>query len=100
MKSWQVLVPGVTLILIGAVAGAAQTITPLDFSETNVEAVVKVLDGCALNNRYWIFAAGLTNVRVVLAVDDTQRGTFKVYVSPLNLAFPPIQDTSALRSCP
>jgi hypothetical protein len=70
------------------------------FSETNIEAVVKVLNGCGVNNRYWVFAAGLTNVRVVLSVTDTQLGTSKVYVNPLNTAFPPIQDTSALASCP
>ena len=62
------------------------------FNEANVEAVI--------NNRYWVFAGGLTNVRVLLAVVDTQRGTFKVYLSVLNRSFVPIQDTAAFNSCP
>jgi hypothetical protein len=70
------------------------------FDVNNIEAVVKVLNGCGFNNRYWVFAAGLTNVRVVLAVTDTQLGTSRVYVNPLNAPFLPIQDTSALASCP
>ena len=34
------------------------------FTATSVELDVKVLNGCAVNNRYWFFAAGLTNVQV------------------------------------
>ncbi len=70
------------------------------FTDTNIEAVVKVLNACGLTNSYWVFAAGLTNVRVALAVTDTQLLTSKVYVNPLNTAFPPIQDTTGLPSCP
>jgi hypothetical protein len=70
------------------------------FTSTNVEVVVKVLNGCGLNNRYWVFAAGLTNVEVVLKVTDTQTGTQKTYTNPLNQAFPPLQDTNALATCP
>ncbi|MBV8199731.1 MAG: beta-propeller fold lactonase family protein, partial [Acidobacteria bacterium] len=36
------------------------------FSSTNVEVVVKLVDGCALGNHYWVFAGGLTNVHVIL----------------------------------
>src|ERR1043165_10140306 len=34
------------------------------FSSTNVEVVIKVLDACGLNQRYWVFAGGLTDVNV------------------------------------
>lgn len=70
------------------------------FASTNVEVVVKVLNGCGLNSHYWIFAAGLTNVEVVLSVTDTQTGSQRTYVNPLNQAFPPLQDTSGLATCP
>lgn len=70
------------------------------FDSTNIEVVVKVLNGCTSNDRYWVFASGLTNVRVTLAVTDTLLGNTKVYINPLNTAFPPIQDTSAFASCP
>jgi len=70
------------------------------FNEANIEAVVKVLDGCGVNSRYWFFAGGLTNVRVVLAVTDTQTQTTRVYMNPINTAFQPIQDTGAFNTCP
>jgi hypothetical protein len=70
------------------------------FDATNVEAVVKVLDGCALNNHYWIFAGGLTNVNVVMTVTDLQANITKTYTNPANTEFQPIQDTSAFATCP
>jgi hypothetical protein len=70
------------------------------FSAGNVEAVVKVLDGCALDNSYWVFAGGLTNVQVTITVTDTQTGLAKTYTNPQGNAFQPIQDTSALAVCP
>jgi hypothetical protein len=65
------------------------------FNSANVEAVVKVLDGCGVNNHFWVFAAGLTNVEVVLTVTDQTAQTVKTYTNPLNQQFAPIQDTSA-----
>ena len=41
------------------------------FSGSNVEAIVKVLNSCTFNSRFWVFAAGLTDVNVVLTVRDT-----------------------------
>jgi hypothetical protein len=70
------------------------------FADTNVEAIVKVLDGCALNNRFWVFAAGLTDVRVEIRVVDTTTGIEKTYVNQQGKAFAPIQDTSAFATCP
>jgi hypothetical protein len=66
------------------------------FSSTNVEAVVKVLNACGLNNRFWVFAGGLTNVQVNLTVTDTVTGNVKNYVNPQGTPFQPIQDTAAL----
>jgi hypothetical protein len=70
------------------------------FSNTNVEMVVKVLDGCALNSRYWVFAGGLTNTRVRLTVTDMRTGVSKQYNNPQGTAFQPIQDTGAFATCP
>jgi hypothetical protein len=90
----------------GGQAGAAETV-PLTtdtgylwfFDSTNVEAVIKVLDGCALNQHFWVFAGGLTNVRTAITVTDTQTGIAKTYDNPLNTPFQPLQDTSAF-ACP
>jgi hypothetical protein len=74
------------------------------FAATNIEAVVKVLNACttATGNRYWVFAGGLTNVRVLLVVTDTgvTPTQSRAYVNPQNRAFLPIQDTSAFATCP
>lgn len=70
------------------------------FTSGNVEMVVKAVNGCGFNSRYWVFAGGLTNTAVVLTVTDTQTGTSRSYLNPANIAFQPIQDTSAFSTCP
>ena len=70
------------------------------FNPSNVEVVIKVLNGCGLNSRYWVFAAGLTNVNVQIAVQDRVADVTVVYENPLNRPFPPLQDTDALPTCP
>jgi hypothetical protein len=65
------------------------------FSSNNVEMVLKAVDGCTFNSNFWVFAGGLTNVNVVTTVTDTQTGTVRTYVNPQNVAFQPLQDTSA-----
>ena len=71
------------------------------FDPTNTEMVVKVLNGCAINNAYWVFAAGLTNVQVNWQVLDTQTGVSFTEVNPQGTAFAPVQATNAFpTSCP
>jgi len=65
------------------------------FSNTNVEMVLKVLNGCGLNQKFWVFAGGLTNVAVDITVTDTMTGAVRTYHNPQNTAFQPLQDTSA-----
>ncbi|HVT61641.1 MAG TPA: hypothetical protein VHR45_24985 [Thermoanaerobaculia bacterium] len=69
------------------------------FGPSNVEVVIKVLDGCFINGHFWVFAAGLTDVNVDLKVLDTQTGVAVTYSNPKGVSFRPIQDTTALASC-
>lgn len=69
------------------------------FGPTNVEVVLKVIDGCALNDRFWVFAAGLTNTDVELKVTDLATGRVQAYKNPLNKPFQPILDTGAFATC-
>ncbi len=69
------------------------------FDPANVEVFLKVLDACPVNGRFWVFAAGLTNVRVRLRVEDTRTGLVKMYENPLGRPFQPVQDTQAF-TCP
>ena len=70
------------------------------FAATNLELVVKVLNGCGVNSHHWVFAGGLTDVEVVLTVTDTSTGATRVYTNASGTAFVPIQDTSAFAQCP
>jgi|CXWL01.1.fsa_nt_gi hypothetical protein len=70
------------------------------FDAANVEVVVKVLDACGVNNHFWVFASGLTNVDTEITVTDTASGVTRIYNNPQNTAFQPIQDTSAFATCP
>lgn len=63
------------------------------FNGANVEVVVKVINGCGTNNNYWVFASGLTDVNVVITVEDMVKGTKRTYTNPLGTAFQPIQRT-------
>jgi hypothetical protein len=69
------------------------------FSPANVEMLLKVLDACPVNNRFWVFAGGLTNVEVDMAVTDSASGAIKVYRNPRNTNFKAIQDTGAFQGC-
>ncbi len=70
------------------------------FTANNVEMVIKVLNGCGLNQKFWVFAGGLTNVEVTITVTDTETGAVQVYANPQGAKFQPIQDTSAFGDCP
>lgn len=86
----------------GAGHGALLTTDTGDFwffSATNIEMIVKVLDACSLNQRFWVFSGGLTNVQVTLKVTDRFKGTVKNYLNPQNTKYVAIQDTNAF-ACP
>jgi hypothetical protein len=70
------------------------------FNPDNWEILIKVLDGCPVNNHFWVFYAATTNVEFTLTVTDTQAQEVKVYGNPLGMTAEPIQDTQAFATCP
>jgi len=70
------------------------------FDPEILELAVKVIDGCDLNQRFWVYAAGLTNVAVTLTVEDTERGVTWQRSTALAEPFPPILDSAAFATCP
>lgn len=52
------------------------------FSPNNIEMLVKVLDGCAINDNVWVFAAATTTVAFELRVEDTVTGAVRTYLNP------------------
>ncbi len=70
------------------------------FAPDNWEMLIKVIDGCAFNDRVWVFAAATTNVEYTLRVTDTVTGAVKEYGNALGNRAPAITDTEAFRACP
>ncbi len=52
------------------------------FTSNNVELVVKVVDGRAFNNKFWVFYGALSNVEYTITVTDTVTGNVKTYFNP------------------
>jgi hypothetical protein len=69
------------------------------FDPANVELIIKVLDACTVNQHFWVFAGGLTNVGTTITVTDSRTGIVRTYNNPLSTPFRPIQDTAAF-ACP
>ncbi|MEO7795988.1 MAG: DUF4394 domain-containing protein [Thermoanaerobaculia bacterium] len=66
------------------------------FSSGNIEATVKVIDGCAFNGYYWVYASGLTNVEVDIIVRDEANGHEFPIHNPLNQLFDTVASIEAL----
>jgi hypothetical protein len=69
------------------------------FDPTNVEVILKILDACTFNHKWWVFAGGLTDVGVQIKVTDTATGAVKHYSSAKGHLFQTFADTAAF-SCP
>jgi hypothetical protein len=52
------------------------------FSPGNVELVLKVVDGTAVNGKHWVFVAGLTDVAYTLTIRDILTGAVQTYSRP------------------
>lgn len=70
------------------------------FKPANWEMLVKVLDGCSFNNRYWVFSAATTNVEYTLRVTDTESGLVRQYHNLAGAPAPATTDTQAFATCP
>ena len=69
------------------------------FSQDNPEMLVKVLNACAINHKFWVFVTAGTNVGFTVRVEDTQASVTKTYENADGVAALPVQDTSAF-ACP
>ena len=79
-----------------AVPLAAHTGSFWFFHPANVELTVKVLDGCGLNGRWWVFLSGLTDVGVEVEVEDTATGETWTHTHAAGSPLQPRFDTEAL----
>lgn len=70
------------------------------FTPENWEVLIKVLDGCPINGRYWVFFAATTNVELTVTVRDSATDRVNTYTNPLGQASDAVTDTSAFSTCP
>ena len=70
------------------------------FDANNWEMLVKVIDGCGFNNRYWLFLAATTNLGYQMTVTDTLTNAQKVYTNPPGSPAPAVTDILAFATCP
>jgi hypothetical protein len=69
------------------------------FGEENWELLVKVLDGCATNDRFWVFSAATTNVAYTLSVTDRWTARTWEVRNPLGVSARATTDTEAFDTC-
>jgi hypothetical protein len=51
------------------------------FDASNLELVIKVLDGRQINGKFWVYYGSLTNVSFTMTITDTVTGVKKTYVN-------------------
>ncbi|MCB1034957.1 MAG: hypothetical protein KDD47_14110, partial [Acidobacteria bacterium] len=64
------------------------------FRDSNVETVLKVLDGRSNNGNFWVFYGALSNVDYDLVVTDCETGAVKTYLNR-GRTFASVGDTMA-----
>lgn len=70
------------------------------FDRRNPEVLVKVLDGCAFNDRYWVFAAATTDVGYTMTVVDTVTNRSRLYSNEDGNVATTLLDSSTFAICP
>lgn len=65
------------------------------FSDDNWELMLKVLDGCAINNHHWIFAAAASDVEYEITIHDRLLDATRTYRHEAGEPTPAITDIGA-----
>ena len=68
--------------------------------EADWQALVRLVNGCEINDQFWVFAAATGGVEFDLTVTDTVTGESRAYLNPLDNLPEPILDTAAFATCP
>lgn len=69
------------------------------FAEDNWEMLVKVLDGCSVNDHHWVLSTATTDVGYELQIRDTTNGAVGRYSNALGSSAEAIIDTRAFSNC-
>lgn len=80
-------------------AGSSDTGLFWFYNDRNWEVMVKVLNACAINNRYWVFIGALTNQGYRVRVADGNTLQINTYTNNLGTRAAAVADTNAF-PCP
>lgn len=80
-------------------AGSTDTGMFWFYNDRNWEVMVKLLNGCAINNFWWVFAGALTNQQYTINVADATTLQVNGYTNPLGTRAAAVADTEAF-ACP
>ncbi len=90
----------------GGTTGAGNSVVETDqsgafyfFARDNPELVVKMIDGRALNAKFWVFWGGLTDLEYNIRITDTQTDVVKIFHHPPGV-YAGGADTSAFGDTP
>jgi len=70
------------------------------FSPDNWEVLVKSINACGLNSRWWVFSAATTNVFYRMEVYDYHTGVQRIYFNYPGPPAPAVTDVLAFATCP
>lgn len=86
---------------VGTVAGCGTDESALFwfFNPLNWEILVKSVNACGLNDRYWIYSAATTDVFYRMTVTDVH-GASKTYFNYPGAPAPAVTNSSAFATCP
>jgi len=71
------------------------------FEPSNFEVLVKLVDGCGFNERYWVYLAATTNIDFTVRIRDQVTGTQYLRHNPLGTkTFTDLTDITAFEGCP
>jgi hypothetical protein len=66
----------------------------------NFALMIKVLDACDVNGRYWVFSSSTAGLPYTIQLTDSKSGESRRYESSPASDFQPIIDTAAFATCP
>ncbi len=65
-----------------------------------LQGLINVVDGCAVNDHYWVYLAAIADVELDIAVRDTLTGSTWVFHNPAGKVADVVRDVDAFRGCP
>ena len=68
--------------------------------DADPQLIVKVADGCATNQHFWVELAAVTDVELEVSVRDTQSGRTWAFYNPAGRAAGVVRDLDAFGTCP